>query len=144
FNMIDGSGVFAGFGQGYIKYYSGTFGVHPILKGFESILFMALVESGILGLICWILFFTLLLKTIARINIPVSRKSQLYYIGSKAFVFVYLAFIVFTGLQSTLYLFLLLYLVLLKTSFSLSKNEPEDPSLVNNRSEQKIIIPRLQ
>ncbi|MDX3912684.1 MAG: O-antigen ligase family protein [Pseudosphingobacterium sp.] len=114
FNMIQDGAFFQGLGQGFIKYYSAAFGVHPILKGFESLVFMAVVESGFLGLILWLAFFFMLYKMVIKLRIYKIIKSDLKIVGLKAFIIAYLLFTVFTGIQSTLYLYLVLYVILLK------------------------------
>jgi O-antigen ligase len=113
FDMIKEAPL-VGLGPGYIKYYSATFGVHPVMMGFESIVFSALVETGILGLILWGVFFLSLLKLIKK-GKALFGKSELYN-PKVLFIYclAYILFIVFTGVQNTLYLFLVLYVIQLR------------------------------
>ena len=131
FDMIDDGNLVTGLGQGFIKYYSTTLGVHPVLRGFESIVFMALVESGILGLLAWGIFFVLLWKILDKIDISKEAKEKFSFVGAKAFLLAYSVFVVSTGIQSTLYLFLVVYLVMLKANI-LSKY-----NYVSNTSERE-------
>ena len=113
FDMINAAPL-VGLGPGYIKWYSSNYGVHPVMMGFESIVFSALVETGILGLIFWSLFFISLLKLIKKVN-KFLKKSALYNPKLLSiFCVAYILFIVFTGVQNTLYLFLALYAIQLR------------------------------
>lgn len=109
-HMIDESPLF-GLGPGYIKYYSLTYGIHPILFGFESIVFMALVETGFLGLGLWILLLLFLFKLIDRIKRTYKLGKSNNILLLKSYVAAYVVFIVFTGVQATFYLFLVLYVM---------------------------------
>ena len=46
-----------GLGYGYPQYYSKHHGMHPIMLGFESLVYQVLVPSGIIGCFVWICFF---------------------------------------------------------------------------------------
>ncbi|GAA4785548.1 hypothetical protein GCM10023231_11820 [Olivibacter ginsenosidimutans] len=113
FDMIEKSPL-TGLGQGFIKDYSTTFGVHPILKGFESILFMALVETGILGLTLWAFFFFMCFQFIKYAQARLQVYDDMNYIVLRGGLIGYVLFTVFTGIQLTLYLFLILYIMQLK------------------------------
>ena len=109
-HMIDGSPLF-GLGPGYIKYYSLTYGIHPILFGFESIIFMALVETGFLGLVAWGLLLLFLFKLTDRVKRLFKISKSFNIILIKGYVIGYIVFIVFTGVQATFYLFFTLYVI---------------------------------
>ena len=113
FDMIESSPFF-GLGQGYTKYYSATYGVHPILAGFESIIFMALVETGIVGLILWIVFFLSLFRLVQFIKGKLRQSSLFYATLLSTFIAAFCIFIVFTGIQSTFYLFFILFMIQVK------------------------------
>lgn len=127
-DMISNSPV-VGLGFGYTKFYNFQFGFHPVLMGFESLLFLSLIETGFLGLSLWIFFFFALFLLIKKINrfYKIRLSTQLSgYTITKAFIVAYFLFCMFTGVQSTLYLFLVLYMVQAKELVFEGYNKVED------------------
>lgn len=113
FDMIESSPIF-GLGQGYTAFYSSTYGIHPVLAGFESVVFLALVETGIVGLILWITLFLGLFRLALGLARKGGKSLSLETTLLSTFLASYCIFIVFTGIQSTFYLFLILFLVQVK------------------------------
>ncbi|SDD87601.1 O-antigen ligase like membrane protein [Dyadobacter soli] len=113
FDMIESSPMF-GLGQGYTAYYSSKYGIHPVLAGFESVVFMSLVETGIVGLILWIALFIGLFRVAHELSRRAGKSLSLETALLSTFLASYCIFIVFTGIQSTFYLFLILFLVQVK------------------------------
>jgi hypothetical protein len=102
-----------GLGSGYSKTYLSQYGSHTSLLGFESIIFIVLVETGFLGFALWIIFFYLITKL--RNKAVTSNQEWIFNKNIlNSFFVVYMIFIVFTGSQSTLYLFLVLYILQLR------------------------------
>ena len=91
--------LFWGLGLGYPSWYKMHYGRHSIMLGFESILFVAILSSGLFGVLIWILFFSK--------NIQIVRKK---FIRRDAIVIQGICIMSFlmTGIQSTFQLFLLL------------------------------------
>jgi len=111
--MVEKNPVF-GLGQGYIKYYIETFGIHPVLLGFESIVFTAIVENGFFGLFWWGLFFLLLYRMIGKITTRLYIRDKFDAVVLKSMIVSYGLFIIFTNLQSVLYLFFVLLIIHVK------------------------------
>lgn len=121
FDMIESAPIF-GLGQGYTAFYSATYGIHPILAGFESVVFMALIETGIVGLLVWTSFFISLFWLIRHLRKKIKPSSPFDAMLLRTFLAAYCVFIVFTGIQSTFYIFLVLFLIQLKNL--IVKNNP--------------------
>jgi hypothetical protein len=91
--------LFWGLGLGYPSWNKKHYERHSIMLGFESILFVAILSSGLFGVLIWILFFSK--------NIQIVRKK---FIRRDAIVIQGICIMSFlmTGIQSTFQLFLLL------------------------------------
>lgn len=81
-------------GKGYDwnTYYSSKRGDHPILLGFESFIFIALCNGGIIGSIIWVIFFITLYWMPDRV---LSKRSA--RIWAKMLLIIYVAYIIGTG-----------------------------------------------
>lgn len=64
FNLIKND-LFTGLGQGWIDNDYQKNGLHPIMLGFESVIYRKLVETGLIGFIIWLLFYLSLYKTVS-------------------------------------------------------------------------------
>lgn len=53
---------FTGHGYGWTDFYSVQYGSHPVMLGFESLIYSILCNSGFIGMGGWILFFILLVR----------------------------------------------------------------------------------
>ncbi|SEM81035.1 hypothetical protein SAMN05216436_10810 [bacterium A37T11] len=127
FKMIERSPL-VGLGLGYGKYYNATYGFHPVLMGFESLVFLSLVESGYVGFIMWLYLFFVLLKNTSIVNryFKTNNKSLILksdFAITQATIFSYFFFCIFTGIQSTLYLFLILYVIQIKSLMLVPKKK---------------------
>ena len=81
------------FGQGfsYVDYYSNNYGLHPVLYGFESVIYSILCESGIIGAVIWVIFYINLLK----LNRKLLQKEDIFLFD--IFVITYFCYTLFTG-----------------------------------------------
>ncbi len=97
------------FGKGYnwAAYYLTIKGEHPVILGFESLIFVVLCNNGIFGLFVWGLFFTLLFKLNRKI---IKSKKDILYID--IMVLVYLSYAIGTGEYGYLQIFSIYYSVL--------------------------------
>lgn len=100
-----------GMGHGYVNYYLSTYGQHPILLGFESLIFNKSVEGGIVGLITWIYLFYYLYRKTKCLN-KYDKMSDLSNL--KCYVMCYFIFALLTGFMNTFQLFLILYVIQFK------------------------------
>ena len=100
-----------GNGYSWHCYYLQTFGDHPELLAFESLVFTILCNSGILGVVVWggYLFFLCFLPFYY-----LERKEDIYTIVS--YVFYYIAFACVTGDFSG-YFFLWFYIIMFCLSY---------------------------
>lgn len=87
-----------GKGFGYPKYNTLKRGKDPVMFGYESIFFKASWENGFIGLIIW----TLIFLKISR-YIYIKKKENTYFL-----FWGYIISILLTGIQSSLFLFLIL------------------------------------
>lgn len=58
--------LFTGLGQGWIDDDYQRNGLHPVMLGFESIIYRKMVETGLIGLIVWLFFYISLYKKVSR------------------------------------------------------------------------------
>lgn len=88
-----------GLGYEFPSYYGSKNGSHPIMHGFESIIFRVLVSSGIVGLLLWFLFFR---KTIAFTRDYENRKMV------TAIHLLYILSLLLTGNQASFYIYMIM------------------------------------
>lgn len=88
-----------GLGYDFPSYYGSKKGSHPIMHGFESIIFRELVSSGIAGLFLWFLFFR---KTIAFTRGYKNRKM------ATAIHLMYILSLLLTGNQSSFHIYMIM------------------------------------
>ena len=100
-----------GNGYSWHSYYLTKYGDHPELLAFESLVFTILCDSGVWGVICWILYLILLLAL------------PFYYLKQKediilivCFVFYYFSYVCVTGDYAG-YFFLWFYILMLGMSY---------------------------
>lgn len=113
FKLIDGS-TFAGLGHGYVEWYQNKYGLHPVLFGFESIVFQKIVDNGILGIFIWAYFFIKLFYTPHKIATYGDKQliQKVHFL--QAYVVGYLVFALLTGFMATFVIFLLIYTIQMK------------------------------
>ena len=99
---------FAGKGYGWTGYYLSMKGIHPVILAFESLIFMILCNSGIIGLLVWITFFILLFILNRRI---LTIKTDIYLLDT--FIIVYAAYATGTGEYGYMAFFAFFYSFLL-------------------------------
>ena len=99
-----------GKGQSYIKVYHEKYGKWGVMRGFESIIYKSIWESGVFGIIGWSLLFFGCYKF--SNNTSPSRK-----IYSDAFFIAYISTILMTGIQTTLYLFMIQIAIFYKCNY---------------------------
>lgn len=117
--MIKDNPLF-GLGHGYVDYYFSTYGAHPVLLGFESLLFNKLVEGGFINLFLWFYLFGVLFFSVNKIKKKYNLTENLSII--KGYVIFYLIYSLFTGFMMTFLYFIVLYAVLVK-SIVITKNK---------------------
>lgn len=133
FDMISGYHLFAGLGQGYIGYYFNTFGDHPVLHGFESLVFMALVNSGVLGLLFWVLLFYKLFALAVWVEKKIRVRGVFNIVLLKAYVISYFVFALFTGFMNTQILFFVIYALMMKSVMAQYNNSTKNGVMSSTR-----------
>lgn len=114
FNLIKND-LFSGLGQGWIDNDYQKNGLHPIMLGFESIIYRKLVETGLIGLIVWFLFYLSLYKTVSLYT-----KKHKININWKVMFIPYFISLIMTDSFESFYLFLsLIVLSYLYIKFSI-------------------------
>lgn len=113
--------LLGGLGFGYPTYYSTNYGIHPYMLGFESIYFLAMASSGLIGVLIWTFFFVKMFKISCRV------KSNLHF--TLAFHGGFILSCIFTSIQASFWIYLLLSFLYVIT-FNKSKIHTE----LNNKS----------
>jgi hypothetical protein len=97
-SLWEKGGIIFGNGFGWCGYYSAQYGDHPVLLGFESILFVMIIENGIMGII----LYGFVYLSFFRINYLVYKKAKIiqkmeYWIIT-SYLISYIIFILVTGM----------------------------------------------
>lgn len=124
FDIISGPKLLFGNGAGWVRKYMEKNGKHPVLLGFESLLFSGLVQFGVLG---FLLIYGWLFGSMAFFNQRLNDKSKDRHLIS-AFVISYVVYAFLTG-AFCFSLFLVAYVILMK-SVMLSEQEETIRSLL--------------
>jgi hypothetical protein len=97
-------------GRGYSwhGYYLNIHDSHPILLDFESLIFIVLCDSGIIGIIIWIIFILLLLRLQRKM---LKNKTEILLLDS--LVIVYVSYSIGTGEYGYMPFFAIFYTVIL-------------------------------
>lgn len=97
-------------GKGYdwTTYYKSKHGDHPVLLAFESLFFVVLCNSGIIGIFIWLVFFLMLFKLQRKV-----LKSADSIILMDTLVIVYVAYAIGTGEYGYIQIFALYYTFLM-------------------------------
>jgi hypothetical protein len=98
FEMIENNLLF-GLGYNYPAYYNSKWGMHPIMIGYESLLF-SVVSSGLMGLLCWFLFFWKGFQ-FTKGGVISNEKNVLFH-------FCYMTSLLLTGIQASLFLYMII------------------------------------
>ena len=102
-----------GKGFGWSSNYIKENGYHPVLLAFESLVFVVLCNSGIIGAFIWILFFLLLLRLNRKL---ISSEIDIYLLDTLVIVFV--AYAIGTGEYGYIQFFAVFYTFLLSYLFT--------------------------
>lgn len=104
-NSMISKNPLVGLGYNWPSYYAERNGLHPYMFGFESIYFRTIVESGVLGLIIWTVFFVKFFKaTDEKSN---HKENLVFHIG-------FILSCLLTGIQASMWIYMLLAGILLK------------------------------
>lgn len=109
--MIDGNFLF-GLGHGYVDYYVSNNGPHPILFGFESLVYNKLVEGGLIDLLLWFFVFFTLFNSVKKINKRLQTKQDISIL--KTYVVFFFVYSLLTGFMQAFLCFIIIYVVLIK------------------------------
>lgn len=107
-----------GKGFGWTNYYLSTNQSHPILLSFESLIFIVLCNSGIIGIFIWIIFFILLFRIQRNI---LKSKQDIFLMDT--IIIVYSAYAVGTGEYGFIQQFSFYYTYLLAYLFNLQREK---------------------
>lgn len=114
FYMVDDN-ILTGLGQGWIVENNRKYGQHPVMLGYESIIFKRLVETGLIGLITFFWLYYRMYLFIRRKFIKIYPQRDLFLL--QGFFLSYLVSILFTDAYGTFYMFFVLCIVYLKSLY---------------------------
>lgn len=97
-----------GKGFGWTNYYMDTYGDHPIMLAFESLIYVVLCNSGIVGVVIWIIFLLKLFRNTSRIVL-----NQDIVICALTLTTYYITYSVITGEYEYMKYFMLFYTLML-------------------------------
>jgi O-Antigen ligase len=97
-----------GKGYGWTGWYQETFGPHPVMLDFESLIIVILCEGGIIGMCIWTLFFIFLFRLNRKLL--VSREDISF---ADTLIIVYLAYAIGTGDYGYIEIFSFFYALLI-------------------------------
>ncbi len=107
FDEIEGN-LLVGKGYNWSNYYLSANEIHPVLLGFESLLFIVLCNHGLIGIGIWIIFFILLFRTQRKMNL--SRNDVLLM---DCMVILFFSYAILTGEYGYLSFFAVYYTFLM-------------------------------
>jgi hypothetical protein len=108
FQEISGLKLFTGKGYDWSDYYLLNYGTHPTILSFESFVFSALCNSGLIGIGLWLIFFSLLFRLQRKM---LSVKTDIHLMDTM--IFVYIGYIIGTGDYNYLFPFAIYYTFLM-------------------------------
>jgi hypothetical protein len=121
-DLWEKGGVLFGNGFGWCDNYYGKKGDHPVLFGFESIIFKVIIDSGFIGILIW----TWLFYSMYRLNNTYcnseDEKYKKDYIIINCLIVSYIVFTVVTGIFGLNFFLIFVVLAIKNISFKL-KNE---------------------
>lgn len=113
---IQKNGFWVGKGYGWTGYYIKTYGIHPVMGSFESLIFYVLLNSGVLGAICWSIFFLLIFRNNRKY---LTSKQDVFLLD--AYTIIYISYAIVTGEYGYISFFALFYTLLYADMFSKNK-----------------------
>jgi hypothetical protein len=113
---IQQNGFWVGKGYGWTNYYIKTYGIHPVIASFESLIFYVLLNSGVLGVICWSIFFLLIFRNNRKY---ITSKQDAFILD--AYTIIYIFYAIVTGEYGYLAFFSMFYTLLYADLFSKNK-----------------------
>jgi hypothetical protein len=120
-----------GKGYGWTAYYQASHGDHPILRAFESLVFVVLCNGGIIGTFIWIIFFFSLFR-LQRKMLRVRESIILM----DALVITYLSYAIGTGEYGYLQIFALFYAFLMASLINFNEINLKTKSIIYEEESQ--------
>ena len=108
----------AGKGYNWHGYYLINHGDHPVILAFESLIFIIICDSGIIGIFIWLLFFLFLIREQRKI---LKLQENIYLMDS--IVIVYFAYSIGTGEYGYMSFFGIYYIFLIQYLHSVELNK---------------------
>jgi hypothetical protein len=115
FNEIKNDPIL-GKGYGWVYYYEELHGDHPVILGFESLIFVVLCNEGLLGVGVWIIFGVLIFQTIKKLS-----SNKMDEISLKSLFVFYIIYSIVTGEYGYMEYFSMFYILCLMKSYKLKE-----------------------
>jgi hypothetical protein len=129
FELWNEGGILFGNGFGWCVNYYAEYGDHPILLAFESIVYVIIIDNGVLGILLWGFLFISFFRINYLIWTKTSKQNKKEYWLINSFLISYLIFVIATGIFGFNYFLIFLTLMLLRM---LLKNQNDESSIQLN------------
>lgn len=113
FNEIDND-IISGKGYSWTSHYNSLFGGHPTMLYFESLVYVVLCNSGLIGVVLWLVMGICIVKYNNR------RKQPIAALLNSLFVF-YISYACITGEYGYMQYFIIFYILMLGEDMNLEK-----------------------
>lgn len=125
-----------GLGYGWTTYYQNMYGEHPICLCFESLLFVVICNSGIIGLLLWAYMIWRFMVTNYKL-----RLKQVVIVN--ALIVFYISYSFITGEYAYMKIFLVFYTLMLGESIEMILvPSPKNTKLIDNSSDYLLSMDR--
>jgi hypothetical protein len=126
-SLWDQGGIVFGNGFGWCGNYYALYGDHPILLGFESIIYVLLIENGLLGVFMYGFLYFSLYKINWNLYVSLTKRQKTEFWLINSFITSYIIFIIITGQFGFNIFLIFLVLMLLKVRLNLKNDDTESP-----------------
>lgn len=122
-SLWDQGGLLFGNGFGWCANYYALYGDHPILLGFESIIYVVLIENGVLGIIAYGFLFYSLFRINRNLYIQSENFHKVEFWLNNSLIVTYIIYVIITGVFGFSLFLILLTLLFIKTRLAIIYDE---------------------
>jgi hypothetical protein len=124
-SLWEQGGILFGNGFGWCVNYYTLYGDHPILLGFESIIYVIIIENGVLGIFLYIYLFYSFFKINRDVYILTQNENKTNFWLINSMIIAYISFSIITGLFGFNIFLIFLILMLLKVRINSQNDDTE-------------------